>query len=275
MYTRNDGEGSGTAHVGVTVLEPDGGFCNLRWQSHGYGGNGSTKTFTYTYTYTYTVPDVVGYYDIIARAWSTQLGNPQSGECQPDGLLAGPHNSGRQEDNMFQVQASTTIFSEGFEGAFPGSWFVGNNNSNTVAKWEDNSAKAYTGSWSASCADNGSNSRTTYDNNLNTYMQRRNVSLAGYSSATLRFKYWMNIEHHAPGCIYDSLQVNLRTQAGYWEGLMSICGNSSGWPKKTLNLNAYTGQTGLIISFDFVSDGSVVPSGAAGVWVDDVALTAE
>ena len=161
------------------------------------------------------------------------------------------------------------IFTEGFEGAFPGSWFVGNNNSNTVAKWGDNSAKAYTGSWSAFSADNGSNSRTVYDNNLNTYMQRRNISLAGYSTATLSFKYWMNTE-----VSYDFFEVNVRNQSGNWSNLLTISGSSAGWQTKMLNMNSYVGQTGLIISFDFVSDGSVVPSGAAGVWVDDVELTA-
>jgi len=162
------------------------------------------------------------------------------------------------------------IFSDDFEGSFPGSWYVGNNNSNTVAKWGDNYAKAYGGSWSAFCADNGSNSRTTYDNNLNTYMQRRNVSLVGYNNATLTFKYWMNTEGN-----YDTFQVNVRNQSGTWANLMTISGNQSGsgWQTKTLSMNQYAGQTGLIVSLDFVSDASYVPSGAAGVWVDDVKLT--
>jgi len=170
-----------------------------------------------------------------------------------------------------KAQSQTTIFSDGFEGAFPGSWVVGNNNANTVAKWGDNNATAYSGSWSAFCADNGSNSRTTYDNNLNTYMQRQGVSLSGYGSATLTFKYWMNTE-----ATYDTFQINVRSQSGTWANLMTISGNqsASGWQTKTINMDAYAGQTGLIISFDFVSDGSVVPSGVAGVWVDDVNLAA-
>lgn len=170
---------------------------------------------------------------------------------------------------VISVQAQTTIFSESFEGAWPGAWVVGNNNSNTVAKWGDNSAKDYTGNWSGFCADNGSNSRTTYDNDLNTYMQRQNISLSGYSSVTLTFKYWMNTEPS-----FDNFQVNVRNQLGNWHNLMTISGNSSGWKTRTINLSSYAGQTGLIISFDFVSDGSVVPPGAAGVWVDDVLLTA-
>lgn len=119
------------------------------------------------------------------------------------------------------------IFSEGFEGAFPGSWVVGNNNSNTVAKWGNNSAKAATGNFSAFCADNGSNNRTTYDNNLNTYLQRRSVSLAGYSTATLSFKYWMNIEE-----TYDGFEVNIRNQAGVWKNHMRVSGSTGGFGQR-------------------------------------------
>jgi len=114
----------------------------------------------------------------------------------------------------------TTVFSDGFEGAFPGSWVVGNNNSNTVAKWGDNYAKAASGSWSVFCADNGSDTRTTYDNNLNTYLQQQNISLAGYRAASLSFKYWMNTE-----ASYDTFQVNVRNQSGTWSNLMTISGN--------------------------------------------------
>ena len=75
---------------------------------------------------------------------------------------------------------------------------------------------------------------------------------------------------------YDTFQVNVRNQSGTWANLMTISGNQSGsgWQTKTLSMNQYAGQTGLIVSLDFVSDASYVPSGAAGVWVDDVLLTA-
>jgi hypothetical protein len=164
-----------------------------------------------------------------------------------------------------------TIFSDGFEGAFPGSWFVGNNNSNTVAQWGDNSYRAATGSWSAFCADNGSNTRNTYDNNLNTYMQRRNINLSGYTSATLTFKYWLKTE-----ASFDRFEVNVRSQSGVWSNVLTDSGDDSalGWQTRTINLNSYAGQSNIYISFDFISDGSVVPAAPAGVWVDDVVLDA-
>ena len=162
-----------------------------------------------------------------------------------------------------------TIFSDGFEGAFPGSWLVGNNSGITTSKWGNNNAMAATGSWSAFCADNGNNSRTTYDNNLNTYMQRQNISLSGYSDAKIAFKLWLNSEDG-----YDLVQVNIRSQSGVWSNLFIRTGNYSSWSTITLDLTPYTGQSNLIISFDFVSDQNVVPSGTAGAWIDDVILTA-
>ncbi len=188
-------------------------------------------------------------------------------------LLGYYHQDSRWSNrSLLSGVAATVIFQDGFEGAFPGSWVVGNNNTNTVAKWGDNNAKAAAGSWSAFCADNGTNSRTTYDNNLNTYMQRQGISLAGYGSATLSFKYWMNIEP-----TYDTFQVNVRSQSGTWANRMTISGDQSslGWQTKTINMTPYAGQTGLIVSFDFVSNSTGVRAGVAGVWVDDVSLIAE
>ncbi len=164
-----------------------------------------------------------------------------------------------------------TIFSEGFEGSFPAAnWYVGNNTPNTVAKWGDNSAKANTGNWSAFAADNGSDSRATYDNDLNTYMPRRNISLVGYETATLSFKYWLNSEFD-----WDFFEVNVKDQFGNWSNLLSESGDVSSWRTETIDLSSYAGQSGVTIGFDFVSDESIVPSGSAGVWVDDVVLTAE
>lgn len=169
--------------------------------------------------------------------------------------------------------AQTIIFSDGFEGAFPGSWTVGNDvGSITTAKWGDNSAKASAGSKSAFCADNGSNTRTVYDDNLKTYMERRGVSLSGYTAATLNFKYWLNSESG-----FDFFTVNIRDQNQVWHAPeFTDSGNdsSAGWQSRSLNLNAYAGQTGLYIQFLFRSDGRTVNASPSGVWVDEVSLVA-
>jgi hypothetical protein len=162
-----------------------------------------------------------------------------------------------------------TIFSDGFEGSFPGSWAVGNNSGIATSKWGNNNAMAATGRWSAFCSDNGNNSRTTYDNNLNTYMQRQNISLSEYSYAKIAFKLWLNSEAG-----YDRVEVNIRNQSGIWSNLFQETGNYSSWSGITIDLTPYAGQRNLIISFDFISDENIVPSGTAGAWIDDVILTA-
>src|ERR1041384_3978153 len=69
------------------------------------------------------------------------------------------------------------IFADGFEGAFPGPWQVSSTGFNTSARWGDNFALSASGDWSAFCADNGDDSRDTYDDYLETYM-RTSFSLA-------------------------------------------------------------------------------------------------
>jgi len=153
------------------------------------------------------------------------------------------------------------LFADGFKGAFPGDWAVENSGGTTTAKWGDNSAKAASGGWSAFVADNGSNTRTTYDNNLNTYMRRQGLSLSGYSTASLSFQYFLNSEAN-----YDYFRVKALSQAGTWTTIFEDSGNdgSLGWQSRTINLDSYAGQTGVTISFEFTSGASIVPAGVAG-----------
>src|SRR2546421_10318072 len=59
-----------------------------------------------------------------------------------------------------RAEAQTTILSEGFEGAFPGSWSVADANpSGTTAYWSDEDIRsfgsipaAHTGNWAGYCA---------------------------------------------------------------------------------------------------------------------------
>jgi hypothetical protein len=62
------------------------------------------------------------------------------------------------------LTTTTPIFSDDFKGAFPGDWIVGNYTG--TASWGDNDFKAYSDSWSAFCADNGTNYRNVYDSGL-------------------------------------------------------------------------------------------------------------
>ncbi len=56
--------------------------------------------------------------------------------------------------------------------------------------------------------------------------------------------------------------------------IWSLSGNYPSWYSVALNLDAYAGNSSVTIKFEFTSDGSVVPSGDAGAWLDDIALNA-
>ena len=73
---------------------------------------------------------------------------------------------------------------------------------------------------------------------------------------------------------FDYLKVQVVTGSGSTSQLSSYSGSSGGWAGETLSLNAYVGQTVTLV-FRFQSDGSIVPSGTAGVWLDDIVVTAQ
>jgi|GEM_PF-5991658 len=168
--------------------------------------------------------------------------------------------------------STATILTEGFEGAFPpASWTSGNiSGSYAGSKWGSNSAKASAGSWSAFCADNGSDTRTVYDNDLNTTLRRGGISLAGYATATLTFDYWLNSETD-----YDFFEVNVRDDAGTWWNIFRDSGSRSSWQTKSISLGRFAGDSNVMISFDFISDGMVVPAAPSGVWLDNVSVVAD
>ena len=160
----------------------------------------------------------------------------------------------------------TAIFSDSFMGNFPDSWYVGNDGGITGTSWGNNSFKSSGDGWSVFCADNGSNSANTYPNNLKTYMQRQNISLIGYSTATLSFEYYGSIEAN-----FDFITVNIRNQYNQWFEVWKKSGTFSTWETQTLDLSSFCGQSGLYIQFRFDSDGRTT---SQGIWIDKIKLSA-
>jgi hypothetical protein len=169
----------------------------------------------------------------------------------------------------FEMNPITTIFSENFDSSYwtsnstsyAGYWNTSNYNH---YGWNRTSTYSYSGSYSAGAQ----GTRTTYSNN--TYSElRRALYLSSFSTASLNFKRLMNTESG-----YDNLTVQVITGSGSVSQLYSYSGSSGGWTSETLSLNAYAGQTVTLV-FRFQSDGSVVPSGTAGVWLDDIVVTAQ
>ena len=102
--TCNDGA-AGFADVGVTVWDPLGDYCNLKWQGYNFE-EGESHTFTYSYT----VPDdaELGSYDVGAGAWDDCTGTCE-GQCCPDGLCSGPHNEGLIRNGLFEVHEQPNV----------------------------------------------------------------------------------------------------------------------------------------------------------------------
>lgn len=163
---------------------------------------------------------------------------------------------------------TTTIFTEGFEGAFPGVWFVGDSDSNSGDDyWDDTSYRALLGNRSGWCADIGENSflggtnaeHHQYDNDMNAYMYRT-IDVSAYQSATLSYWYWLDSESG-----FDTLSV-IYYDGGYWYFIDDHTGNTSGWQWSSVSIPTNSTQVG----FYFSSNGSVLEEGA---YIDYVQLT--
>jgi hypothetical protein len=165
------------------------------------------------------------------------------------------------------LRAQTTILFEGFEGAFPGSWSVGDTNAaGGTNYWKDvnssfGSITARTGNWKGYCAGilNGSvNPTNRYTNSMAAYMAR-SVSLAGYTGANLEF--WYAIPSIETCC--DSFRV-------YLDNTQVFAANTPtpGWTLVSAPLNDYLAGSHTV-SFQFNSDPSVINEGA---YLDDISI---
>ena len=165
----------------------------------------------------------------------------------------------------------TTIFSEGFEGAFPGSWAVGDaDSSGTPAYWDKVNSTfgnegTLSGSWKgyvAGIGNAGTSTSPRYQNNMSAYMTRT-IDLTGYTSASLSFWYKIpSIEFGGwdEALVYiDSAQVWTRDYT------------TPSWTYKTISLNSYVGGSHTL-KFQFDSDGSGI---GEGWYLDDIAVTGD
>lgn len=158
-----------------------------------------------------------------------------------------------------------TIFYENFNGSYPGPWYIGH----------DGGGGSYAWAWPndyAHCYSNPSGGQYYYPNDLHVYMERRNVSLSGYSTALLSFYKVVDTESG-----WDEFTVNVRDQSQNWYTIYVESGITDplNWEYLELDLDAFAGQTGLYIQFRFDSDGSVCGDPYEGVYIDNVELTAE
>ncbi len=161
--------------------------------------------------------------------------------------------------------AEEVIFYENFSGPCPGAWYI---YSNYTYKWgwcpEIGYAYCY--------VDPSTCTFYYYPNNLYTYMQRQNIDLTGYNSATLSFNFGVDTEES-----FDFFEVWVRDSNGNWHIMFYDSGpvDPLVWRSKTIDLTQFVGQNGIIIDFTFKSDESVsgVDGPYEGAYLDNVLLT--
>ena len=164
-------------------------------------------------------------------------------------------------------EKASTIWSEGFEGTFPGtSYNTGDSQSlNGVDTWDDVSCDKYSGSWSIWCADNGDQlDCVNYDDNMSSWVKNVNaVNVSGYTDNHFNFytKYVTETTN-------DLLKYWASSNGTSWSLIASYSGTSGGWVYKTFLL---TGYTTFYWEFDFISNTSV--HNTIGAYLDDLSVT--
>ena len=164
------------------------------------------------------------------------------------------------------------IMTDGFEGAFPGSWVAGADSGYTDAYWGKDEYRHHTGSHSAFCAKSGTaggNPPNNYPNNMSSWMIYGPFSLADATDAELNF--WFRNKSQGPG---DYVMWGASTDGCSFWG-RGHDGDSGGWQSVSFDLtDVYhlgnlCGESQVWIAFIFESDESITDKGA---FVDDVAL---
>lgn len=157
----------------------------------------------------------------------------------------------------------STILSCGAEDGTTTGWTTTSNISGN--NWVVDSTSPYAGTKRFR-----SSNAANYVNNLDQSLLSPVFSLAGKTSATLKYQF-----KHSTESGYDYFRVEISTNGGSsWTTLTSVSGNSSGWsawaPQASISLNSYVGSSNCKIRFRLTSDTSVTGWGAA---VDDIVVT--
>lgn len=165
----------------------------------------------------------------------------------------------------FQTVAGTVLEDQDFEtDDIPTTdWITGDANATSgLDFWDDQTGtRAFGGSWSLYCADEGDGLGQTYDNNMTAYFQHTTgIPISSYSSAIVGFKMW-----HETEVDFDYVSFQ------YWDGLNWIeldryTGSSGGWGTWSYSFSGGT----LYVQWVFVSDGSTVDEGA---YLDNIRIS--
>ena len=181
-----------------------------------------------------------------------------------------PTSTSKNEDLGNEV-----LLYESFEGVFPGSWIIIDNNGATGGDiyWDDTSFRSFLGNWSAWCADGGVNSVPAggqYLNNMDTWMIYGPLDFSDAEAGSVSLRHWNDSEQD-----FDFFKYLVSIDGSNFFGYQ-VSGNSGGWQSRAIDLTSVpglgdiTGTPSIWIAFRFESDGSLTGEGA---YVDEVRVT--
>ncbi|MHB8994951.1 MAG: caspase family protein [Armatimonadota bacterium] len=161
-----------------------------------------------------------------------------------------------------------TIFSDGFESSFPGSWVPYD-----TPYFAPTTYRKFSGAKSAYCAQGGTGGVAApgpYPNSFQGWITYGPFSTEDITSGKVTFKLWNLCEEN-----YDRVFAGWSLDDIDYEGSVWT-GNSGGWITAEADMTSsgydidYTGQSEVYFSFYFKSDISTTYEGA---YIDDVAVT--
>jgi M6 family metalloprotease-like protein len=172
---------------------------------------------------------------------------------------------------------TSTIFSDNFEGSFPGSWQRWRSGDSPDTVWGKSTCWNDGGSGSAWCAAGGSAPQPPcgyYVGNMNTWMIYGPFSLSDATDAWAEFDAWYGTEAYDQNTQEgDQFEWLISTNGTNFTGFYTS-GNSNGWTHKVFNFRDVTsitaiGSNQVWFAFVFRSDPYVQGGGA---YVDNVVI---
>lgn len=163
----------------------------------------------------------------------------------------------------------TTIFSDDFEGAFPGKWSL--YDGGMGIDWAQTDYRSFEGTagthslYGSGGGANGVAPPGPYPNDTYSWVIYGPFDLSDATSGQVIFQLWYQMESD-----YDEVYAGLSTDGNWFSG-NSWTGDSAGWTECQLNLADYLGQKEVYFALVFSSDYSMNFEGA---YADQVVCTA-
>ncbi len=170
------------------------------------------------------------------------------------------------------LPVTVPIYSDGFEGAFPGVWHVRHLGANSW--WGPSTYRVFAGTHSIYCAGSGSPATPAggpYPANMSGWMAYGPFSLENVSAAEATFKYWLKTQ-----ATNDTFQFMVSIDGGFHFWGFKRSGSPAGWQSGTFNFDdallptSALGQPVVYFAFIFESDGATQLEGA---YVDALTIT--